>query len=36
MKTLRFLGADLLAAASLLALCWAVFATGKLILGLGA
>jgi len=35
MKALKFVGADLLAAASVFALCWATFATGRLLLGLG-
>jgi hypothetical protein len=35
MKALKFVGADLLAAVSLFALCWAAFATGRLLLGLG-
>jgi len=35
-KALKIIGADLLAAASVLAACWAAFATGRLILvGLG-
>jgi|AmaraimetFIIA100_FD_contig_41_11895941_length_704_multi_4_in_0_out_0_1 hypothetical protein len=33
MKALRFIGIDLVAAASMLALCWAVFAAGRLFLG---
>ena len=33
MKALKFISADLLAAASVFALCWAAFATGKLLLG---
>jgi hypothetical protein len=35
MKALSFIGADLVAAVSVLALCWAVFATCRLIFGLG-
>ena len=36
MKALKLISADLLAAASVLAACWATFATGRLVLvGLG-
>jgi hypothetical protein len=36
MKALKFLGVDVLAAASVLAACWAAFAAGRLMLvGLG-
>jgi len=33
MKALKFIGADLVAAASVFALCWAAFATSRLLLG---
>jgi len=32
MRALKFMGADAFAVASVLALCWAVFATGRLVL----
>jgi hypothetical protein len=31
MRALKFIGADALAVASVFAICWAVFATGRLV-----